>query len=81
MRRLGCAFIGASAMIIAIMKFVPVMLAAANSSHQAFSYLGQLALWALLFEAGALLLSTACGIRSTPFKMVASPDRIPANRG
>jgi hypothetical protein len=79
MRRLGCALIGALAMIVGVMNFIPVMLAAANSPHGTLAFLGWLALWALLFEAGALFLSQACGIPLVPYKMVTRPGRIPSN--
>jgi len=59
---IGCVLLGTLAMALGAARFVHIMHVAASSSpHRVLILIAWLAFWALLFEAGALLLGR--GIR------------------
>jgi hypothetical protein len=64
-RALGCALLGAYAMVVGLVKYVDVMFAlAAHPQHWPLPYVGCIAFWALVFQAGMALTAwgfTSCG--------------------
>ena len=60
-KAIGCALLGAYAMIVGLVKSVDVMFAlAAHPQHWPLSCIGCIAFWALVFQAGLAL--TAVGL-------------------